>query len=260
MSYQQIRIKGARLSPEDRIKVFARSQVSLYRPEGAIGLKYLVEERGLDLLTIADFGLGYVPLDVNHCFAGRIVMPIFDACSNLIALSVRPATTDKAIDDEYGKYWHETFEKGRFLYGMDIAKFWIAKYHFAIIVEGQMDTMSMHAWGMPNTVGILGGGFTPFHAMQLKRWTKNIVVLFDGDKAGAGHVKHCEEVLAYFDHTIKSSGFRSFGKQNCLNHVTMALPPGLDPSKYLREYGGSEMKKAISLSLTEKQIKVARWQ
>jgi len=254
MGFRYIRIPRARLSPEERLQVFASSQASLHLPEGDVGRKYLVGDRGLDMETIASFRLGYVPLHADHCFAGRIVMPVFDLCGNLIALSVRPATTNKEIDREYGKYWNESYDKGRHLYGMDIAKFWIARLGFAIVVEGQMDTMAMHSWGMGNAVGILGGGFTPFHAMQLKRWTRNIVLLFDGDKAGIDHARRCEEILAYFEWKM----LHARNKFSGIRHVKASLPGGTDPSSFLQNHGGGRMRTLIASAMESGLLKAPK--
>lgn len=246
-------IRFGKLSAEERVKVFTSSQASLYLPEGFQGRKYLLSDRDLDVETIANFRLGYVPLNVGHAFAGRIVMPIFDLCSNLLVLSVRPATTDEKIDDEFGKYWNESYDKGRNLYGLNLAKFWIVRLGFVIIVEGQMDTMAMHSWGMGNTVGILGGGFTPFHAMQLKRWTKNFVLLFDGDKAGRGHAERCEEILSYYEWRLPSY-FKN--RMSGIRHAKVTMPTGTDPSKFLKEHGGGMMRKMVADEMRNNAIKV----
>ena len=261
-------IRFGKLSTEEREQVFANSQASLYLPEGFQGRKYLLEDRGLDVETVANFRLGYVPLNIDHAFSGRIVMPIFDLCGNLLALSVRPATTDERIDDEFGKYWNESYDKGRHLYGLNLAKFWIVRFGFAIIVEGQMDTMAMHSWGMANTVGVLGGAFTPFQAMQLKRWTKNFVLLFDGDKAGKKHVERCEEVLSYYEWRLPAhssewslpTGFKnriSSVPQCGLSHVNASIPNGTDPSKFLKEHGGGAMRKMVLTAMNDNLMKVS---
>ena len=243
MSDNYRHIKFGKLNLDERLMVFGNSQVSLSKPEGLPGRKFLCEDRKLDVETIANFRLGYVPFNVDHAFAGRIVMPIFDAYSNLLALSVRPATQDEAVLDEFGKYWNESYEKGRHLYGLNLAKYWIIKWGFAILVEGQFDVSAMHAFGLPNTVGVLGGAFTPFQAMLLKRWTGNVVCLFDGDEAGKKHTIRCQEILKYYKGKPIKQGGRIDGG---LRHCVAPLPPDKDPNKFLVRYGSYPMRKTIA--------------
>lgn len=234
-------IKFAKLDPDERLMVYGNSRVSLSKPEGVPGRRFLIEERHLDVETIANFKMGFVPFTVDHPFRGRIVMPIFDAYSKLLALSVRPATKDEAILDEFGKYWNESYEKGRHLYGLNVAKSSIIQLGFAILVEGQMDVSSMHSYGLTNTVGVLGGAFTPFQAMLLKRWTNNVVTLFDGDGAGKNHTTRCLDVLSHFKVKTWAPGKKAF-----LKACSATLPSDKDPNSFLIRYGSYQMRKLIS--------------
>lgn len=242
--FRQIRYPGGRLSQEERNGVYGASQIFLSRGEGVPGLRYLVEDRGLDIETIANFRLGYMPFSADHAFNGRIVIPIFDVYDKLIALSVRPATNDEKVLDEYLKYWNESYDKGAHLFGMNKAKFSVVRERFAICVEGQFDVMSSHSYGLTNTVGVLGGAFTSWHAMLLKKWTHNVVFLFDGDAAGRKHAERAmKEIEAYSypsmaDHRRQSS--------HTLRAVAVFLPEGKDPADYLTKYGASMLRKLIA--------------
>lgn len=246
-SYKYIRYQGGRLDPDERASVYGASQLFLAGPDGLEARRYLAE-RGLDPPTIGAFRLGYMPFHTEHYFSGRIVMPIFDAYDGLLALSVRPATNDKDILREYCKYWNESYEKGAHLYGLNFAKLSIIRAGFAICVEGQADVMVCHAFGLTNTVGVLGGAFTPFHAMLLRKWTNQVVFLFDGDAAGKKHADRAmEEIDIYsFGATGLYDGQRDKKPSGrALRACRVELPEKKDPADFLLRHGTGLMKKRI---------------
>lgn len=244
MGYRQIRIKSSLLSEEDRWRIYCSTQKWLCGAEGDSARRWLVEKRGLDVQTISDFRLGFMPEHIDHHFSGRVVMPVFDSASKLIALSVRPPTNDKAILDEYSKYWNEHYEKGWNLYGLNLAKLSIVQRRFVILVEGQFDVMVMHSYGFTNTVGVLGGAFTPMQAELLKKWTSQIILMFDGDKAGWKHAERCMETLSYYGWVP----FQRFDKKSAGVFRTgqAKLRDDFDPADYLNRYGAYPMRQVIN--------------
>lgn len=248
MSFKQIRFGS--LKPEERMKIYGASQISLCRGEEGILARRWLCERGLDIQTISDFRLGYVPFSVDHSFAGRIVIPIFDTYSKLLALSVRPATDDKTILDEYRKYWNESYEKGWQLFGLNLAKFHIVRMGFAILVEGQFDVMAMHSFGFPNTVGVLGGAFTPMQAELIRRWSGQLVLMFDGDAPGRKHSERCQQVLNYY-------GFPALQNRKAdsiFKSANVNLAGGKDPNDFLKRYGAWSMRKTIGEAMTGQKM------
>lgn len=118
-------------------------------------------------------------------FRGRIIFPISDVSGRIIGFSGRlfPET-----EREQAKYLNspetDVFDKSRVLYGFDRAKSAIRKYGFAILVEGQLDLLLAHQAGYANTVALSGTAFTEAHARLIKRYAENLVLAFDGDRAG----------------------------------------------------------------------------
>jgi len=115
-------------------------------------------------------------------FRDRIVFPIFDIQSNAIAISAR------IVDQGEPKYLNSPdtilFNKSEVLYGMDKAKEGIRKFKYAILVEGQMDLLLCHQEGFNNTVATSGTALTDKHLQILRRYTNNLMLIYDADKAG----------------------------------------------------------------------------
>ncbi len=119
-------------------------------------------------------------------FRGRVMFPIFDSASRVIAFSGRILP---AFDDgKTGKYINspETvlFNKSETLYGFDRAKFAIRQNDAAILVEGQMDLLMAHQAGFTNTVASSGTALTLRQLERLKRLSENLLIAFDADGAG----------------------------------------------------------------------------
>jgi DNA primase catalytic core len=236
MSYNPIRISG--LAPVEREFIYGASRLSLFQPEGWKGRRYLMDERGIDVGTISEFRVGYVPESVDHVFSGRVVMPIFDQYGRLIALSVRGTT-----DDCEPKYWNESYPKGENVFGLNNALRHVWDEGYIILVEGQFDVMSMHASGFKNTCGVLGGAFTPMQAQVLRRYVRQIVFLFDGDAAGKEHAERAEVVLEAYNTVSRALASKS------LRHCVVTLPDETDPDSFVRDNGSIEMRKVIESAL-----------
>lgn len=120
-------------------------------------------------------------------FRGRIMFPIKDTSGRVIAFSGRVYPAEEGANAP-AKYLNspetEVFHKSKVLYGLDVARAAIRTYDFAILVEGQVDLLMAHQAGYATTVATSGTAFTPEHAALLTRYTKNLVIAYDGDTAG----------------------------------------------------------------------------
>lgn len=267
MEYRPIRL--SRLEWKEREFIYGASRISLCQEaSGEDGREYLFRQRGLDVATVSKFRLGYVPFSIDPysirpeyrksvaSFRGRIVFPIFNAYDELIALSVRPI---KEVDEQ--KYWNESFAKGENLYGLNIAKYSMAKWKFVIVVEGQMDVLKMHSHGLTNTVGILGGGFTPIHCRLLWQWTaSNVVFIMDGDNAGMKHAEKAAEIMRAYDKAVKKN-IKKDGQPNWKTRfpsIFIQMDKGEDPASFLNKNGGQAMRKIVADSMVASKIKVPK--
>jgi len=150
-----------------------------------------------------------------------------------------------------------SFPKGEHLYGLNWAKYAIVKYGFAIIVEGQMDVAMMHDYGLTNTVGILGGAFTPIHANLLMRYTQNFIFVMDGDQGGRNHAEAAKELLNIYKEI--ASGKR-LARKSRVQYGFVTLPEGSDPDSYLRRYGSKAMRKEVEDAMVTNGMRVStKW-
>lgn len=115
-------------------------------------------------------------------FRDRIIFPIFDIQGHAIAISAR------IVEKGEPKYLNSPdtilFNKSETLYGLDKAKEGIRKFKYAILVEGQMDLLLCHQEGFNNTVATSGTALSDKHLQMLRRYTNNIMLIYDADKAG----------------------------------------------------------------------------
>lgn len=176
--------------------------------------------------------MGYCPLSVNHEVSGRIITPIYDTYNGLIALSTRHLNQEIK-----NKFWHESFDKGSYLYGLCYAKDAIFKYNKAIIVEGEFDVSYFHSIGFNMTVGTCGSAFTLFQISLLSKFCSEFYLMFDGDEAGKAAIKRT---------------MNDYKKYNLecydLKFIPVFLPQNIDPDEFLMKEGVSGMKKKLKES------------
>lgn len=153
-------------------------------------------------------------------FRGRIMFPIRDVSGRTVGFSGRTfADVDPSSNAKYiNSPETPVFDKSRILYGLDRAKEGIRKYGFAILVEGQVDLLMAHQAKYVNTVALSGTGFTEGHAALLKRYTENLVIAFDGDRAGVSAAGRAAQIA------LRAS----------LNVKLATMPPGEDPADVLK--------------------------
>ena len=149
-------------------------------------------------------------------FRGRIMFPIRDASGRVTAFSGR-IFEDDAVNPQ-AKYLNSPegplFDKSRALYGIEFAKNGIRTLGFSMLVEGQVDLILAHQLGYTAAVATSGTALTESHAEILKRYGQNVLIAYDGDKAGINATYRAAELLL----------------PKGLNVKAVALPPGVDPA------------------------------
>lgn len=165
--------------------------------------------------------MGFCPRDADHELRGRIITPIYDICGGLIALSTRHLDKEHKL-----RFWHESFDKGSYLYGLYYAKDTIRKLNKVIIVEGEFDVASLHSFGFTMTIGCCGSAFTLFQVALLARYCTDFYLFFDGDTAGRNSIQRALNM-----HNKYSLG--AYG----LKFIPVLLPKGMDPDEFVMDNG-----------------------
>jgi DNA primase len=155
-------------------------------------------------------------------FRNRVMFPIASEAGKVIAFTGRTLATDEKAGPKYlNSPETAIYSKGKVLFNLDLAKEWVKKFDYAILVEGQMDCISVYAAGFHNVIASSGTAFTELQAKLLGRFSKNVVVNFDPDTAGAKATERTLGLLVEEEFTIK----------------VLTLEQGFDPDLYIRRKG-----------------------
>ena len=122
--------------------------------------------------------------DLFDRYAGRVMFPIHDDGGRVVAFGGRSLTKDKKIAKYINSPETEIYNKSKILYGLWLGKKTIQEKDACYLVEGYMDVIAMHQAGIENVVASSGTSLTVDQIKSIHRFTKNIVVLYDGDEAG----------------------------------------------------------------------------
>jgi DNA primase len=166
-------------------------------------------------------------------FRNRVMFPICNETGKVIAFTGRTLATDEKAGPKYlNSPETPIYSKSRVLFNLDKAKEAIRKLDYAVLVEGQMDCISVYTAGFRNVIASSGTAFTELQARLLGRFSKNIVVNFDPDTAGAAAAERSLALLVSEDFQIK----------------VLTLEAGFDPDLYIRRKGAPAYGEALSHS------------
>lgn len=187
-----------------------------------------LKSKGYDDKTITDSGLGTFDerYGLRDKFWNRVMFPISDVNNRVIGFGGR------VMGDAKPKYLNsqetEIFDKGRNLYGLNIAK--SSKRPYFILCEGYMDVISMHQSGFDCAVASLGTAFTSGQATLLKRYGKDIILAYDSDGAGTKAALRALEILRGADLTGR----------------VLNLSPYKDPDEFMKGLGKEKFEERIA--------------
>ncbi len=193
-----------------------------------------------DETTLLDSGL-FMVTDTNRfldSFRNRIMFPLTDDQGRVIAFSGRVwQDVDLA---QGGKYKNsrstKIFNKSLEMYHLDQAKTAIKQTHEVYIMEGFMDVIAAFRSGLSNVVASMGTALTSEQVQHLGRYTKNVILAYDGDRAGQAAIAKALDVVPVATTRV------------------VVFPAGLDPDDYLRKYSAEDFVRHLTenrLSATE---------
>jgi len=156
-------------------------------------------------------------------FRNRIIFPIFDRSNNVIAFGAR-AITDADKPKYLNSLESEIFRKRNVLYGLNFAQNSIRELGRAIVVEGYLDVIGCHQYGITNVVAPLGTALTENHVKILSQLCNEIIMLFDPDSAGINASLKSIETAKLFNVNIK-----------------VATLPNDDPFDFIKKHGPREL-------------------
>lgn len=250
------------------VEQFARS-----RPDSP--LKQYVAKRGLDAETIEAFKIGYAPREwdalLSHLtsknvqpslaeearlivarkdgrsghfdmFRDRLMFPILNTMGEVVAFGGRilnPEDNPKYLNSP------ETpvFEKKKVLYGLNQTARYIRSEDLAIVVEGYMDAVSLYQAGLRNVAAVMSSSLTPEQARLIKRMTRNVVMLLDGDDAGIDGAERSLPILLQADLYPKG----------------VFLPDGQDPDDFVKAQGAEALRRILDKAQDLLFVVLDRW-
>src|ERR1700674_2148372 len=224
--------QGRKLLESRRVSEETAGRFQLgYAPAGRGFSEYLRAKKG-SLTDALEAGL--MRRDGADFFAERLVIPIRDERGQVLAFTARTVRTD-----EQRKYINSpetpAYIKGRVIFGLDLARDEITKRGLAVLMEGQFDGITAHQFGVSNAVASSGTALTEDQVRLLKRFTDELLLVFDSDRAGRAAAFKAVELAA--SHQIRT-------------RVATIPAPSKDPDEFLRAAGAEAAQRWEELAAT----------
>ena len=222
----------------------------LYAPVGKTALEYALG-RGMSKFILTTFGVGYAPDSWDSLvramkakgyteeelkesglvtvsqkngnlfdrFRDRLMFPIIDVRGNVIAFGGRTIKKDADVAKYLNSPETLIFNKRKNLFGLNLAK--KTKETSLILVEGNIDVVTLHQYGFDNAVASLGTSLTEEQAALMTRYTDQIILIYDGDKAGQNATQRAIPILEKAGLQVK----------------VLQIKDAKDPDEYLKKFG-----------------------
>ncbi|CAH1000199.1 DNA primase [Neolewinella maritima] len=243
---EELQERESLIITNDFARAYYQEQLTQSEEGKSIGLSYF-KQRGFRKETLETFGLGYAPMQRDGLlkaataagykeeqleklglvrngrdfFFDRVMFTIHNVAGKPIAFAGRILKKNVKAPKYINSPETEVYHKSDVLYGMYQARQTVRKLDLVYMVEGYTDVISLHQNGIKNVVATSGTSLTSGQAQLVKRFTENVTLLYDGDKAGIKAALRGVDVLL----------------TNDLNVRVVVLPDGHDPDSYLQEVG-----------------------
>lgn len=225
---------------------------------GTSGMEYFATKRKLSKEIMEKFRLGYSPLEGNFLirnlkekgytetdlekaglivksqkgnyydkFFGRVVFPIQDVNDNIVGFTARILDKDSSPAKYMNSPETEVFKKQDLVFGLNISK--KSRRGYIVLVEGNMDVISLHQYGIDNVCATCGTALTINQAKLLRKYTSEIVLLYDSDSAG-------QEATFRAIPLLRDAG---------LNVKVLHVHDAKDPDEFINKFGVDEFEKLL---------------
>lgn len=263
---EELKLRESLFIVSEFAKKFFVDQLHTSEEGKNIGLTYF-KERGYTLETIKKFELGYSPQQTNAFttfaenkgygksileasglsiyrensdygfdrFRERVIFPIHSFSGRTLGFGARILRSDVKAAKYLNSPESEIYQKSKILYGIFQSKQAILRQDECLLVEGYTDVISLHQAGVENVVSSSGTALTPEQIRLIKRLTPNVILLYDGDKAG---------IQASF------RGIDLILEQE-LNVKVLLLPEGEDPDSFAQKHTSEEIQEYIKENATD---------
>lgn len=190
-----------------------------FSPVDGDELLLFAQKRGIQIEHLRTLGL--ITQKDRDFFRSRVMFPIHNVTGKVIAFAGRSLTNDKRSPKYINSPESEIYNKSWVLYGIHLAKKAISKEDECVLVEGYTDVISLHQQGIENAVASSGTSLTTGQIKLIKRYTRNILILYDGDAAGIKAATRGIDLILNQD----------------LNVRIALLPEGQDPDSFIKSVG-----------------------
>lgn len=162
-------------------------------------------------------------------FRGRVMFPIFNASGRVLGFSGRVLSSEKTAAKYVNSPDSEIYNKSNTLYGIFQAKNAIARQDLCFLVEGNIDVISMHQSGLENTVASCGTSLTREQIRMIKRYTRNVTLMYDGDPPGIKAAIRAIDLLLGEGMKVR----------------VVLFPDNDDPDSYAKKYGSEQIQSFV---------------
>lgn len=202
-----------------------------YSADNWTGLVDAAEKKGFSKEYLVEVGLAVERDDQSlyDRFRGRVIFPIHNLTGRVVGFGGRTLKTDKKVPKYVNSPESEIYHKSNVLYGLHVAKRAISEKDVCYLVEGYADVLSCHQAGVENVVSSSGTSLTSGQIRLIARYSKNVVILYDGDEAGIKASLRGTDMLL----------------EEGLNVKVLLFPDGNDPDSYVQKFGASAFKEYL---------------
>lgn len=162
-------------------------------------------------------------------FRGRVMFPIFNASGRVLGFSGRVLTSEKTAAKYVNSPDSQIYDKSHTLYGIFQAKNAMARQDLCYLVEGNIDVISMHQSGLENTVASCGTSLTRGQIRIIKRYTRNVSLMYDGDPPGVKAAIRAIDLLLTEGMKVR----------------VVLFPDNDDPDSYAKKYGSEQIQNFV---------------